>query len=192
MVRLDVAGALTFMFLIPNVVSFGNAIRCPEGVKRFSAYGGDDPRSKREFYECNNGVAQIESCQDHERYEQKTERCISTLKSAKRSKRDAGKGKTNIALQRQGLAQNIQLGYLYDARSESILSPKNLWSQESLGQECQQINCTSKFFRTQETTDSFSDIEEDILFRLNHFHVEAELKMSFMGGMIQIGVRPNI
>ena len=70
------------------------------------------------------------------------------------------------------------LGTLYDGRTDSLLVPLNLWSPEVIDKTKVPNNVAYS------NTDFKNN--EDILERLDVMGIEAELKLSFMGGLIQV------
>ena len=79
---------------------------------------------------------------------------------------------------------SVMLGTLYDGRTDSLLVPLNLWSPEVVDEKKSTNNVAYS------NTDFKNN--EDILERLDVMGIEAELKLSFMGGLIQVYVRKNV
>ena len=73
---------------------------------------------------------------------------------------------------------SVMLGTLYDGRTDSLLVPLNLWSPEVIDKTKVPNNVAYS------NTDFKNN--EDILERLDVMGIEAELKLSFMGGLIQV------
>jgi len=73
---------------------------------------------------------------------------------------------------------SVTLGSLYDGRLDTLMTPLNLWSPEVI--ESNKIETNVGY----SNTDFYTD--EDILKRLDIMGVEAEMKLSFMGGLIKV------
>ena len=76
------------------------------------------------------------------------------------------------------LGRSLNLGMLYDAHSESIIPGKSLWDASIL---------KSASMTTQQPSSTFEIIAEDtIQKKSSSLAVEADLKLSLMGGMVEV------
>ena len=76
------------------------------------------------------------------------------------------------------LGRNFTLGMLYDCRHETPIAGITLWDNERLRQHSEKVDMkTSKFDMIAEDT---------IKAKSSVLHLEAEVKLSFMGGLVQL------
>ena len=73
---------------------------------------------------------------------------------------------------------SVTLGSLYDGRLDTLMTPLNLWSPATI--DAHKIPSNVGYSNTDFSTD------EDILKRLDIMGVNAEMKLSFMGGLIKV------
>ncbi len=77
----------------------------------------------------------------------------------------------------------VALGKLYDASTDKVLTPMTLWSKERLEKMTtanRNESNPSESFKTEYHANT------DLLDRLNHFDLDASLKVSFMGGLVDV------
>ena len=74
------------------------------------------------------------------------------------------------------LSGTAYVGQLYDAKTDQLIPDHFLWKEDQM--KIKEANVTNVFFETK--------IEESQLDRMNMIDIDASLKLSFMGGLIQV------
>ena len=74
------------------------------------------------------------------------------------------------------LTGTAYVGQLYDAKKDQLVPDQFLWKRDEM--VTVESNVTNVFFETK--------IEETQLDRMNAVDIDAELKLSFMGGLVKV------
>ena len=74
------------------------------------------------------------------------------------------------------LSGTAYVGQLYDAKNDQLVPDQFLWKRDEM--VTVESNVTNVFFETK--------IEETQLDRMNVIDIDAELKLSFMGGLVKV------
>jgi len=151
---------------IPTV--FG--LKCIKGVDKFAASEGLDY-----FYECSapGETPVLKQCSSGQIYDRKVGKC-----QRKKLKKEGG-GDPDMDIRFEpALGRNFKLGDFYDARKDLPLSGYSFWHEDVIKENTEMEHkyySNTRFFAENEAND-----------RIAHFSIDASLKLSFLGGLIEV------
>jgi len=160
-------------------VSYIESFPCPPNIKRFQA------PDKTSFYECENRVAILKQCGNGTQYIPYEKKCIPFERTFTRKRRDTSSvGSTSSSnrpktIKQQALGQSATLGSLYNRKTDEYFIEKNLWQSKSVEESQLKLDrkySNNKFFAGKTSAE-----------KLDKMDISAELKMSFMAGLIEVG-----
>jgi len=165
---------LRFTILALGFVCLASSIKvkCPPGIKRFAA----EPNTRR-YYECKRVGAYpvLKMCPKGMLYHASFARCRS--EGHVRTRRSASY-KLKSIIDEPTLGRHVGLGDLYNARTNKVWTGTSLWSQSTI----KQYTRRSPSPRTSMDYTAGRTAYE----RMAKMDISAELKLSFMSGMIAV------
>jgi len=152
--------------LTPTV--FG--LKCIKGVGQFAASEGLDY-----FYECSahGETPVLKQCSSGQIYDRKVGKC-----QRKNLKKEGGQNADMDIRFEPALGRNFRLGDFYDARKDLPLSGFSFWHEDVI-KENKEVE--KKYYSN---TRFFAENEEND--KIAHFNIDANLKLSFLGGLIDV------
>uniref|UniRef100_A0A7M5WSN9 Chitin-binding type-2 domain-containing protein n=1 Tax=Clytia hemisphaerica TaxID=252671 RepID=A0A7M5WSN9_9CNID len=160
--------------------------KCAPGIKRFSSL------DERKYYSCEegNGYAVLKTCPGNQLYWPQKEICYQPDEDETQGGQDVrvrrassppanNKGRKATIIKRKLLRSDVSLGEFYDAKNDQFLSGVSLWSMEELEKHRKR-----RFARPSTNYQFDSGKTEDS--RMNLMDIDASLKLSFMGGLIEV------
>uniref|UniRef100_A0A7M5XEN6 Chitin-binding type-2 domain-containing protein n=1 Tax=Clytia hemisphaerica TaxID=252671 RepID=A0A7M5XEN6_9CNID len=160
--------------------------KCAPGIKRFSSL------DERKYYSCEegNGYAVLKTCPGNQVYWPQKEICYQPDEDETQGGQDVrvrrassppanNKGRKATIIKRKLLRSDVSLGEFYDAKNDQFLSGVSLWSMEELEKHRKR-----RFARPSTNYQFDSGKTEDS--RMNLMDIDASLKLSFMGGLIEV------
>ena len=163
---------LSVFFIIHNSLAVEDAdeeLICPVGITRIAA----TPLSS-DYYECSGrtGLKPIlKTCSKRELYLADEQVCESESKH-KRKRRDV------VIQEEMLLGRDVNLGDFYNAKDNSFYKGINLWGYGKVEQVKYRTNIP------QTKTDFYA--AKTAFSRLSHMDINAEIKLSFLGGLISV------
>jgi len=141
-------------------------LSCIQNVKRFST--GDSPRH---YYECTGtkgGKPRLVQCPDDLYYHTNKQTCVPKSQYAAPEAKNV-----------QALGRTLQLGTVYDARTNMFFPETSFWRKETIDNAVQEnpAGHTSYEVYTDQRTKS----------KMESMDIEASLSMDFMSGMVHVG-----
>jgi len=138
-------------------------LKCIPGITRFSKRD-----SQKHFYECSeNGHPILSECGADLVYNTKRQKCVTKADQSK-----------VVPLDEKGLGRNIQLGSLYDARTNIFFPEASFWDKNQIRESMVEHD---KFDVNLELTANKRTLD-----KTNHFDISASLTLDFMSGMVHV------
>jgi len=138
-------------------------LKCTPGITRFSKRD-----SQKHFYECSeNGEPILTECGGDLVYNTRRQKCVTKAEQGKVLPRDE-----------KGLGRNIQLGSLYDARTNIFFPEASFWDKSTIRKSMVEHD---KFDVNLEVTANKRTLD-----KTNHFDISASLTLDFMSGMVHV------
>ena len=154
-------------------------IKCPTGIESFSAYPSVEAPTPDFYFNCENQIAVLKKCSTGFVYQFLNEKCIKSS-AGQRGNPSLGRNQGIYPRRNQNtLGRRVNLGNIYYATNDEIRGDQNLWSKKILESMSQK--------QQDETSETDTLITQDQLDRNNLLDIEANLALSFMGGLVQIG-----
>ncbi|XP_066919728.1 uncharacterized protein [Clytia hemisphaerica] len=157
---------LLLLFVTPYLAFGQRTIRCPFGLSTFSA------DSVNTYFQCqSNGVATLQSCPKNQFYWAKFGRCME-LERQERNSTDV-KYLNDVPV----FGRNVQVGDLYNAHADRIVSGENLFTQETIDRERHRTTRTgssANLFSARTTSD-----------RLDGMRMSKRMSVSFLSGLLK-------
>ena len=191
-----------FILFCATFQNISCAMKCPQGITRFSAYPEVNIKDAGYYYDCSRtAFAVLKRCRSGAFYDSELETCrmfkkgnlVSNRsfkirsKGQKRCKRNTDndmkeylskKGVKTHAKQ-PALGRPVKLGALYYGKEERIAFDENLWKDRTIKNNSTFINVTSSRAKIRVT--------QDVLDRLDLFGIKAEILLGLMRGKLEIG-----
>merc|ERR1711892_353479 len=144
-------------------------LKCIKGVNKFAASKGRDY-----FYECSNPgeIPILNQCPAGQIYDRKLEKC-----QQRNLKKEGGDANMDIRFE-PALGRQFRLGDFYDARRDLPLNGYSFWHEDVITENSQMDH---KYYSN---TRFFAENTEND--RIAHFQIDASLKLSFLGGLIDV------
>ena len=199
---LNIIKFFLLIFLWVIVPSSTTKIKCPRNIKTFAAFPLNEHNKRKFYYDCDGQEeAILKSCKNAEVYRPELEECgifedqwmtnnDHKHHSLKRHNHKHGHNRRNRhkrqasqqppikpKIIQKRLGRNVRLGALYYGQNDFVNVNENIWDLQSLNDT---YKTSTKFKR------GWATISQNTLERLNNFDVDASLKASFLGGLVQV------
>ena len=140
---------------------------CNKFIKRFGKR-----RSDTKYYSCESGEgnAVLKECPNGQKYDRPTSKCVEL---------DLQKRTGNKFINRPALGEIVEIGALYDQRTDVIYNGFNMYSTNTIEKHVhgEDIHSSSEFK---------IEVEKDYTDKRNSFALGASLELSFLSGLIDV------
>ena len=170
---------LLHLFLLGNYSKKFVKIWCPADVRAFAGYPSKDCPTPSHYYKCIDQQAFVDVCNHSESYDPILNGCSHGGHKKRKGRRLWEKSSVSpeANLDQDALGREVHLGNIFYGTLDKISTDENMWSEKNL--EKRRI----QNFETQYQKVKLSTYQ---LERLNNLDISANLKLSFMGGLVSV------